>query len=236
MRKWFLIGIVAFILWFIPWVFAFYCGLVIYFPYEADGKSRYVRVTGPLPAAVGLDKSWTSNEDIPLVCKASVIGAEDSRFLEHSGIDTASIQQALERNSKRGKIKSGASTVTQQLVKNAFLHRDKSYIRKSREIVGALLLNLIMGKEKQLVWYLNIVEFGPRVYGIRAAAQYYFKKDPNRLNLTECASLVALLRDPIKSSKWLKAKTLPTYLAMRRDKIVTNVLNWGIVREIKAAR
>jgi len=226
MTKFFLIAVTIFILWFIPWVFALYSGMAIYFPYEADGQSRFARVTGPLPAAIGIDDDWVPSEEIPSTCKASVIAAEDGNFLEHNGIDIESIKHALKRNSKKGKIKSGASTVTQQLVKNVFLHRNKTYIRKAREIVGALMLDFIMSKDRQLTWYLNVVEFGPRVYGLRAASQYYFRKDPKKLNLSQCASLVALLRDPAKSSKWLKSGNIPTYFAARRDMIVAGVKSY----------
>lgn len=226
MKKLFLIAVAIFILWFFPWVFALYSGMAIYFPYEADGQSRFARVTGPLPASLGLDNDWVPSEDIPSTCKASVIAAEDGNFLEHNGIDIDSIKHALKRNSKKGKIKSGASTVTQQLVKNVFLHRSKTYIRKAREIVGALMLDLIMSKDRQLTWYLNVVEFGPRVYGLREASQYYFRKDPKKLRLSECASLVALLRDPSRSSKWLKSKQIPAYLAARRDTIIAGVRDY----------
>jgi monofunctional biosynthetic peptidoglycan transglycosylase len=233
MRKWFLLGFIALILWFIPWVFSFYLGLVVYFPYEADGKSRYVRATGPMPAALGLDHEWASGDEIPLVCRACVVAAEDGRFFEHNGIDTDSIKQAIEQNNKRGKIKFGASTVTQQLVKNVFLYRNKTYIRKAREIVGAVMLDFIMNKDKQLIWYLNVVEFGPQVYGIRAAAKYYFRKDVKRLTLPECASLVAIVRDPNRSGKWLKAKAIPDYLARRRDGIIVRVSQWGLVQKLR---
>lgn len=232
MKKWFLLGFIAAIVWFIPWVFSFYLGVVVYFPYKADGKTRYIRATGPLPAAIGLDKNWTPEDEIPAWCRASVIGAEDGRFLEHNGIDTASIQQAIERNKKKTKRKIGASTVTQQLVKNVFLYRDKTYIRKTREIAGAVLLDAIMSKNRQLTWYLNVVEFGPEIYGIRQASDYYFKKPPKRLTLGECASLVALLRDPVKSSKYLKSKNIPEYLAKRRDGIISNVVRWGLVGKL----
>jgi monofunctional biosynthetic peptidoglycan transglycosylase len=227
------LSLLAFILWFIPWVFVFYGGTVVYFPYEPDGKSRYTRMTGPLPASIGLDSDWTPGSEIPRSCRAAVIAAEDGKFLDHIGIDPESIEKAIERNKKK-KIKRGGSTVTQQLVKNVFLHRDKTYIRKSREIAGAVLLDLIMSKETQLSWYLNVVEFGPRIYGLRPAAKYYFKKEPKKLTLQECASLVALLRDPVKSSRGLKSGNAPAYFRLRQQRIIDAVLQSGVARRLSS--
>lgn len=222
----------GFILWFIPWVFAFSLGAIVYFPYESDGSSRYARMTGPLAASIGIDDDWTDKAQIPRHCKAALIVAEDGKFLDHNGIDTDSIQKAIERNRKR-KSARGGSTITQQLVKNVFLYRNKTYIRKAREIVGALLLDFTMSKGNQLTWYLNVVEFGPRVYGIRAAATYYYNKSPKNLSLPECASLVALLRDPIRSSRGLRSKEMPNYLWRRQQSIIGSVQRSGIMNRLK---
>lgn len=232
MRTLVFLTLTGFILWFIPWVFAFSLGTVVYFPYESDGNSRYVRMTGPLAATIGIDDDWADKTQIPLHCKAALIAAEDGKFLDHSGIDTQSIQKAIERN-KRRKIARGGSTITQQLVKNVFLHRKKTYIRKAREIVGAILLDVVMSKSDQLTWYLNVVEFGPRVYGIRSAAKYYYNKSPKSLSLPECASLVALLRDPIRSSRGLRSKVIPSYLQRRQQTIMSSVQRSGIMNRLK---
>jgi monofunctional biosynthetic peptidoglycan transglycosylase len=235
MRTILTLAFVGFIVWFIPWVFVFSFGAVVYFPYEPDGHSRYARLTGPLAASVSLDKDWADASDIRLQCRAAVIAAEDGKFLEHNGVDTESIEKALERNRKKGKIKRGGSTVTQQLVKNVFLYRDKTYFRKAREIVGAVLLDLVMNKEDQITWYLNVVEFGPRIYGIKPAAKYYFNKEVKKLTLPECALLVGILRDPIKSSRGLKSKEIPAYLRLRQQKIVDSVYKSGVISQLQAA-
>lgn len=233
MRTLIALGSLLFILWFIPWVFVFSLGVVVYFPYEADGKSRFTRMTGPLPHSVGLDGDWTSSTEIPLSCRAALIAAEDGKFLEHNGVDAESMEKALERNAKKGRIKRGGSTITQQLIKNVFLYRDKSYVRKAREVVGALLLDLMMEKRTQMTWYFNVVEFGPRVYGIKAASRYYYRKDPKALNLSECASLVALLRDPVKSSRGLKAPARPPYLEQRIQRIINAISQSGVSRRLR---
>ncbi|MFZ9521769.1 MAG: biosynthetic peptidoglycan transglycosylase, partial [Silvanigrellaceae bacterium] len=109
----------------------------------------------------------------------------------------------------------GGSIITQQLSKNAFLSRERSYIRKAREIVGAILLDATSTKDMQLNWYFNIVEFGPNIYGIKDAAQFYFKKAPSALSQRECASLVAILPSPNKWNKSLKAGAPSGFLAAR---------------------
>lgn len=190
------------LLLFIPWVPVLYFGVLVYFPYDETGKSRYMRVTGPLVQYVGAD--WVSTDRIPPVCKKAIVVAEDSEFFNHSGISIESIKSSFEYNRKQGRIVSGASTITQQFIKNAFLSRNKTYVRKIREAIGALLFNLLFSKDQQITWYLNIVEFGPRVYGLQSASNFYFKKDPTKLNAKECAVLSTFLTRPVLFGKSFK--------------------------------
>jgi len=180
--------------WLMPWVFLLHCGALVYFPYRPNGKSRYVRVTGPGPALFGAD--WTPRSEIPDACVAALIAAEDAKFFEHSGLDWESLRRSYRLNDRAGSIKRGGSTITQQLVKNAFLSRNRWYFRKAREIVGALVLDLVMSKQAQLTWYLNVVEFGPNVYGIGRAARYYYGKPVKALSVAQCVELVAILPRP----------------------------------------
>lgn len=187
-----LIFLSLFLAWFIPWVLVLHLGFVIYRPYEPNGSDRYWRVAGPVFA------DWTPANQIPRSCKAALIHQEDRSFYDHYGFDPENIKRALERNERRGKIRYGASTITQQLVKNLFLSRNKSYLRKAREMTGAVLLNATLSKQDQLAWYFNIVEFGPRIYGIKAAAKAYYGKRPESLSAYECSSLVWVLPSPVK--------------------------------------
>lgn len=209
-----LIGL--FIVWFIPWVFVLHLGVLAYFPYEPDGSSRYLRVAGPLWNPIS--NEWVPSENIPKSCKNALVAAEDARFYEHFGIDVDSLEKNYDRNKVRKKVK-GGSTITQQLVKNAFLSRDRSYVRKAREIVGAVLLDATMSKDKQLTWYFNLVEFGPNLYGLDSAAEHYFKKEPHKLNTRECVSLVAILPSPKKWNKSLETKR-PTAFFNRRVSVI----------------
>lgn len=192
----------VFFAWFIPWVLVLKLGLVVYRPYEPNGQDRYWHVAG------SWFEDWTPSNQIPRSCKASLLYQEDQNFYEHYGFDPENIKKALQKNERRGKIRYGASTITQQLVKNLFLSRHKSYLRKAREIAGAALLNATMSKQDQLVWYFNIVEFGPRIYGIKAAAKAYFGKKPEKLTPSECRILVSALPSPVKRFRALTGKRL----------------------------
>ncbi len=216
-----LVLIFFFIIWFIPWIFVLHLGILFYFPYKDDGQTRFLRVTGPV---VGLfSKTWVNRKQIPNSCKAALIAAEDGRFYQHNGIDFESIQKIVKEKNKSLKKKRGGSTITQQLIKNAFLSRDRSYLRKTREIVGAVLLDATFAKEKQLEWYLNIVEFGPNTYGLDNAAQRYFKVDAAKLSPAQCVSLIAILPSPRKWNQSLEKKKLTNFFIQRYRQISTNV-------------
>lgn len=207
------IAITAVTAWFIPWVFTLHLGILVYFPYQPRSQERYMRVTGPWSGTYS--RNWIDGKDIPKACKLALVAAEDTKFFIHHGIDLESLEKSYEYNQRKRKTKRGGSTITQQLVKNAFLSRDRSYVRKAREIVGAVLLDATAGKDMQLNWYFNIVEFGPNIYGIKDAAQFYFKKQASALTQRECASLVSILPSPNRWNKSLKAGSPSGFLAAR---------------------
>jgi len=180
--------------WFVPWSFVLHLGVLVYFPYRPDGRTRYVRVTGPVAARLGAE--WTPRAEIPQAMVAAVIAAEDVRFHQHYGIDWEAVRLSMKANERAGQTRYGGSTITQQLVKNAFLSRTRSYLRKAREAAGALLLDRIMAKDTQLLWYLNVIEFGPDVYGIQRAARHYFRKSARDLTPAECIELAVIIPSP----------------------------------------
>ena len=198
-----LLFLTLFLAWFIPWVLVLQLGFVVYRPYEPNGQDRYWRVAG------SWFEDWASSNQIPRSCKASLVYQEDRSYYDLYGFDLENIKRALERNERRGKIRYGASTITQQLVKNLFLSRAKSYLRKAREMTGSVLLDATMSKQDQLVWYFNIVEFGPRLYGIQAAAKAYFGKKPENLTPSECRILVSALPSPVRRFRALKPHPQP---------------------------
>ena len=128
--------------------------------------------------------------------KRAMIAAEDSHFVEHEGFDWDGIQQALEKNQKKGRIVAGGSTITQQLAKNLFLSPARSYVRKAEEAVITLMLEAILDKQRIFELYLNVIEWGSGVFGAEAAAQRYFGTTAARLAPEQAARLAAMAPNP----------------------------------------
>ena len=124
--------------------------------------------------------------------------AEDTGFYGHRGIDLRELPAALLTNWSRGGAARGASTITQQLAKNLFLSRDKQLGRKLQELAITFLLESALGKDRILEIYLNIIEWGPDLRGLRPAARRYFDCEPRELTPAQMAFLVAIIPGPIK--------------------------------------
>ncbi|MGI9308903.1 MAG: monofunctional biosynthetic peptidoglycan transglycosylase [Gammaproteobacteria bacterium] len=139
--------------------------------------------------------SWTPIDYIDESVMLAVIASEDQRFAEHAGIDFISIEKALSEAPRDGGVR-GASTITQQLTKNLFLWPGRNMVRKGVEAVLSIFVDAILSKRRILELYLNVVEFGPGVYGVGAASQIYFRVLPARLNNSEAALLAAVLPNP----------------------------------------
>jgi len=146
----------------------------------------------------GLDKSWRPLSEISPSLAQAVIGAEDARFCEHHGFDFHAMEAAAAHNARHpGKIR-GGSTISQQTAKNVFLWPGRSYVRKGAEAYFTVLIETLWGKRRILETYLNVVEWGPGIYGAEAAAQAYFGHDADQLTPEESARLAAILPDPLK--------------------------------------
>jgi monofunctional biosynthetic peptidoglycan transglycosylase len=139
---------------------------------------------------------WTPLELFPDELKWAVIVAEDANFYEHGGFDITALKEALKYDLKHKRMQYGASTITQQLAKNLFLSRDKSVLRKLRELVLATRMEQELTKGRILELYLNVVELGPLVYGFGHAAEYHFGIPVEYLTPAEAAFLVATLPGP----------------------------------------
>jgi monofunctional biosynthetic peptidoglycan transglycosylase len=146
----------------------------------------------------GLNKSWRPLSEMSPSLAQAVIGAEDARFCEHHGFDFKAMEAAAAHNARHpGKIR-GGSTISQQTAKNVFLWPGRSYVRKGAEAYFTVLIEALWGKRRILETYLNVVEWGPGVYGAEAASQSYFGHDADQLTLEESARLAAILPDPLK--------------------------------------
>ena len=139
----------------------------------------------------GINKDWVSMEDIAPVMARSVVAAEDANFCLHWGLDVNAIQAALDSGGSRG-----ASTVSQQVVKNVFLWHGRSWLRKSLEAVWTPLMELLWTKERILEVYLNVAEFDEGVFGVQAAARHYFGVDAADLTAAQASRLAVILPSP----------------------------------------
>jgi monofunctional biosynthetic peptidoglycan transglycosylase len=134
---------------------------------------------------------------ISLNLQHSVIAAEDARFYQHHGFDWQAIQLAAEEDMEGGRTR-GGSTLTQQLVKNLFFGTGRSFLRKGAEATLVPVAELVLGKQRILELYLNVVEWGPGVYGAESACRYYDRTPARNVSLEQSARLAAILPAPLK--------------------------------------
>ncbi len=137
-------------------------------------------------------------DTLPRHLLRAAILAEDSRFYDHSGFDLIAIKEALDYNLEQGRFVFGASTITQQTVKNLYLSPSRDPLRKWHEIFLTWGIEHNLRKSRILELYLNIAEFGRGVYGVQAAARHYYGIDAERLSLKQSAELAATLPSPVK--------------------------------------
>ncbi|PVH29427.1 monofunctional biosynthetic peptidoglycan transglycosylase [Pararhodobacter oceanensis] len=138
-----------------------------------------------------IQQSWVDMEQIAPVMARSVVAAEDANFCRHWGFDMSAIRQALAEGSGRG-----ASTLSQQVVKNVFLWQGRSWIRKALEAVITPMVEILWPKRRIIEVYLNIAEFGEGVFGVEAASHRHFDRDPIDLSARQAALLAAVLPAP----------------------------------------
>ncbi len=139
----------------------------------------------------GIEKDWVGWDDIAPVMARSVVAAEDANFCNHWGFDMAAIRAAIDAGGNRG-----ASTLSQQVVKNVFLWHGRTYLRKAGEALLTPVVELIWTKRRILHVYLNVAEFGEGIFGVEAAARHHFGVSAAELTPVQAARLAAVLPDP----------------------------------------
>jgi penicillin-binding protein 1A len=165
--------------------------------------------------------------------KLAVVAIEDSNFYRHRGLNPYSIARAAVANLKQGGVSEGASTLTMQLVKNLFLTQERTFSRKLAEAILAIRVEQVFSKEEILEMYLNTIYWGHNNYGIQTAAQSYFNKDANELNLAEASVLAGLIQAPERYSPFLNYENTKL-----RQKSVLNrleALKWITPEEAETA-
>jgi hypothetical protein len=169
-------------------------GSFTYRTYHPDGT------TGDTTTGPG-SSNWTNLDDISPFMIVAVLTTEDGAFYKHKGFNHAAIRSSVQANLKARRFVRGASTITMQLAKNLFLARDKALSRKIEEVILTDYLEQAFRKDDMMELYLNIIEFGPDVYGITQAAEHYFGRKPEELSLAECFFLSSLLPSPLRYGK-----------------------------------
>jgi monofunctional biosynthetic peptidoglycan transglycosylase len=177
---------------------------------------RYRELQRDAGASDAVAREWVPWDAISPDVKRAVVSAEDMEFFSHNGFSTAEMRAALRKAWQERDSPRGASTITQQLAKNLWLSPSRTPLRKLREAVLTWQLERDLSKQRILELYLNVVEFGPGIYGVGAAARHYFDKQPSRLSEHESAQLAASLPRP---SRWHPGVESASY--------------WGYVAEIE---
>lgn len=162
---------------------------------------------------VDIKQTWVALKSLPRYVPAAVIAAEDDGFYAHRGFDWDAIRQAAAHNERKGRVRRGGSTITQQLAKNLYLSPERTYIRKAREAVVTIFLERILSKQRILELYLNVIEFGPGVFGIEESAKHHFKVHAARLTVDQACRLAAIIPAPLKS------KVTGNYIIRRAERI-----------------
>jgi monofunctional biosynthetic peptidoglycan transglycosylase len=185
-------------------VFALYEGSILarilwWRSHNPDGtafmRSRLDELREKDPRA-DLAQTWVPYARISPHLKRAVVAAEDAKFLSHEGFDWEGIQEAYEKNVKRGRIVAGGSTISQQLAKNLFLSRARTPWRKGQEALITVMLETALDKRRILELYLNLIEWGERTFGAEAAARRHFGATAATLGADEAARLAAMIPNP----------------------------------------
>jgi monofunctional biosynthetic peptidoglycan transglycosylase len=143
-----------------------------------------------------LQHRWVPYDRISVNLKRAVIASEDQRFLDHDGFDLEEMEKAHETNARAGRIRHGASTISQQLAKNLFLSPKRTYLRKAHEAVITMMLERLLTKRRIFEIYLNVIEWGDGIYGAEAAAQHYYEEPAADLSPRKAARLAAMIPSP----------------------------------------
>jgi monofunctional biosynthetic peptidoglycan transglycosylase len=165
-------------------------------------------------------REWIPIEEISENVIMAVIAAEDSRFMEHFGIDLEAIKNARDHNKKYG-TKIGGSTITQQTAKNVYLLPSRTWSRKALEAYLSILMEIFWSKKRIMEVYLNIIEVGDGLYGIETAAKKYFGKSASELSVYESIQIASILPNPRKfkinkPTEELKKKQTKIRIQMRK--------------------
>ncbi len=192
----FLLSLIVLFVLYQLWLFAHVCWWIDHNPETSSFMDTQLEVLQSKDPDAELKHRWISYDQISPTLKRALIASEDARFLDHDGFDWEGIQNAWEKNLKKGKIVAGGSTISQQLAKNLFLSGKKTPWRKLEEAAITVMMEQMMSKKRIFEIYLNVIEWGNGVFGAEAAARHYYKKSAIYLTAADSAKLAAMVPNP----------------------------------------
>jgi len=195
-------------------VIALFVGLILLFSVINPPTTLYME--GESRRLGGVSQNWVALEDMAPVMARSVVAAEDANFCTHWGFDLVAIKQAIAEGSNRG-----ASTLSQQTVKNVYLWHGRTWIRKALEAGITPAVEALWSKRRIIEVYLNVAEFDEGVFGVDAAARHYFGVAPADLSALQAARLAAILPSPKTRSASNPSSFVRTRTAQIRDGAAT---------------
>lgn len=173
---------------------------------------------------------YVTIDAIPDNMRYAIISMEDRKFYEHHGVDIEAIVRAFLVNMQSGEIEQGASTITQQLVKNLFLTGERTYARKVEELVLSIFTEARCDKDEILEYYLNSIYYGGGYYGLKDASYGYFGKAPSELSLSECAMLAGMPQAPSANSPYKDYDAA----VKRRNIVLKSMVAAGYIHKVAA--
>jgi monofunctional biosynthetic peptidoglycan transglycosylase len=165
-------------------------------------------------------QSWVEIDDVSPNLLKGIIAMEDGSFFIHKGVDWKELETSIRTNRRRGRSARGGSTITMQLAKNLFLTTEKSFLRKGKEFIISVRMEKELSKKAILENYINAVEWGEGIFGVKEASEEYFKKEPGKLTKGECSRLAAVIPSPLRH----KPNTNSAYV-LRRSSIIRGRMN-----------
>lgn len=196
--------------------------------YKPPAVTRVLASDGSLMAEFYSEKRYPVKfAEVPDVIRKAFLAAEDASFYSHHGIDPVSIARAVIKNMQSGAVKQGASTITQQVVKNLLLSSEQSFVRKGKEAILSYRLERRFSKDEIFEIYLNQIFFGNTAYGIKAAARIYYHKELPEVTLGEAAMLAGLPKAP---SEYSPVKNLKK-ARQRQAQILNQMVEAGFIND-----
>lgn len=190
----------------------------------ADGTKSTRRVG---PHAAG----WVPISKVSNHLLMAVIASEDTSFYSHKGVDFYELKESIKKDLKEKRWARGASTLTQQLIKNVYLSPEKTLSRKVKEILWAREIEKVFTKAQILQFYVNMAEWGPGIYGILEASRHYFGVSPAELTPKQAAFLAMLLPSPVKYHVYYSRRSLTPWSSGRVNRILSIMKSMGFIDE-----